>query len=272
VKLQRWERVRDYLAAIESNIAAESIEALRAFAAHSEGDNQRADTAASKSLSLLSASSTFELKIFLGRLLTTIGRLTDALPLFQEAFDADVPSFDYALLLDCAARLHREGVIIDTFKKLRARGVEDWQTVEFGVQFLQKYQPREAVTVLQEFLAKNPGHKLSTLALSVLGLITNQPELVSGNIDDLPQIEELSVEHIVPAVHVLRSVGNADPAVAYAYEYLRLHFKDALAHRAFVLAMSPSIRVPQSRSHSTRLKSRLPFVSKNCLQATLSGS
>jgi hypothetical protein len=186
-------------------------------------------------------------------LLVTIGRLTDALPLFQEAFDADVPSLDYALLFDCAARLNREGVIIDAFRKLRARGVEDWQTVEFGVQFLQKYQPREAVAVVKEFLKKNPEHKIATLTLSILGLSSNQPELVSGDIGDLPSVEDLPVEHIVHAVQVLRSVGNTDSAVDYAYEYLRLHFKEAPAHRAFVLATSP-------------------FVLKNYLQVIQSGS
>lgn len=239
VKIQQWKTVADYLATIEPHIESESVEAMRAFAAHSEGDKQRTETAASKSLALLSVSSTFELKIFLGRLLVTIGRLTDALPLFQEAFDADVPSFDYALLLDCAARLNREGVIIDAFRKLRARGIEDWQTVEFGVQFLQKYQPREAVAVVKDFLEKNPEHKIATLALSILGLSSNQPELVSGDIGDLPSVEDLPVEHIVHAVQVLRSVGNTDSAVDYAYEYLRLHFKEAPAHRAFVLATSP---------------------------------
>ncbi len=239
VKIQRWERIREYLVAMEPHIAAASVEAVRAFAAQSKGDKQEAETAASKSLALLTQSSTFELKVFLGRLLMTIGRLADALPLFQEAFDSEISLFDYSLLLDCAARLNREGVIIDTFQKLRARGIDDWHTVEFCVQFLQKYQPREAVSVLQEFLERNPGHKLAALALSVLGLITNRPELVSGSIDDLPPVHELAVEHIVQAVHVLRSAGNADSAVEYAYEFLKLHFKDHFAHRAFVLAMSP---------------------------------
>ena len=201
----------------------------------------------------------------------TIGRLTDALPLFQEAFDADVPTFDYALLLDCAARLNREGVIIDTFRKLRARGVEDWQTVEFGVQFLQKYQPGEAATVLKEFLEKNPGHKLATLTLSVLGLITNQPESVNGDIAALPSVEELPIEHVVQAVQVLRSVGKTDEAVAYAYEYLRRHFKEASAHRAFILAMSPFDPSPNIQASFDRVEMRLQFVLRNCRQATQSG-
>ena len=40
VKIQRWDRIRAYLTSMESHIAVESIEALRAFAAHSEGDKQ----------------------------------------------------------------------------------------------------------------------------------------------------------------------------------------------------------------------------------------
>jgi hypothetical protein len=124
------------------------------------GRAQEADIQAVRSQELLTSSSSIELKVFLARLFMLIGRPVDALPLFQEAFDANLPSFDYGYLFDCAARLARDGVIIDAFRTLRARVVDDWNTVSFGVQYLQKYHPREAVEVLDVFLKDHPSHSL----------------------------------------------------------------------------------------------------------------
>jgi hypothetical protein len=73
-----------------------------------------------------------------------IGKPADALPLYQQAFDAQVSSFDPGRLLDCAAQAHEDGIVIQTFRTLLSRGVNDWNTVSFGVQYVQKYKPSEA--------------------------------------------------------------------------------------------------------------------------------
>jgi hypothetical protein len=53
------------------------------------------------------------------------GRLSEALPLLQDLFNAQVPNFDVGLLLNCASRLKQDKVILDTCQALYERGIRD---------------------------------------------------------------------------------------------------------------------------------------------------
>lgn len=244
IKTGDWDEAEQYLSGIESHLIPESILSLRGFLAHSRGESRKAETFALEAQKALSGTTGFEVKIFLGRLFFMIGRLADALPLFQEAFDANVPSFDAGNLLDCAARMRKDGVVIETFRTLRQRGVNDWGTVSFGVQYLQKYVPQEAVDVLNGFLKSDPDHKLAKLYRSVIGVMTDRPELVNGTLPDVPSVEDLPVDHIVQVIHVLRYASNPNEAVDYAYRFLRLHFSEPHAHRALLISMTPFEPLP----------------------------
>lgn len=213
--------------------------ALRGLLAHYEGLSTEAESYARQSQSLLTSTSSLELKVFLARLFMLTGLPAEALPLFKEAFDANMPSFDYGQLLDCAARLGRDGVVIEAFRTLQARGVDDWHTINFGVQYLQKYHSQEAVDALDAYLKRHPGDKLALLSRSVIGLLANRPELISGRLDELPTVDELPTENVVQVIHVLRFVKEADAAVDYAYRFLRKHFNEANAHRAMLISMTP---------------------------------
>ncbi len=244
LKKKEWDKAKLYLDRIGSQISPESLASLYGYLAHYQGTPQEAEHCALQAQSLLSAASGIEVKIFLARLFMLIGRPVDALPLFQEAFEANFSSFDPGNLLDCAARLRRDGIVIDTFRTLRKRGANDWHTVSFGVQYLQKYHPQEAVDVLNAYLKDNPDHKLAKLSRSVIGLMTNRPELVTGSLLELPTVEELPTECATQVVHILRFAKNADAAVDYAYRYLRLHFSEPEAHRAFLISMTPFEPLP----------------------------
>lgn len=244
IKKEDWKEGSSYLDRSESYLAAETVSSLRGYLAHYQGLPEEAELRALEAQSLLSSASSLEAKIFLARLFMLIGRLADALPVFQEAFEADVSVFDPGNLLDCAARLHRDDVVIDTFRTLLRRGIDDWNAVSFGVQYLQKYHPAEAVEVLDGFLKSHPDHKLAKLSRSVIGLLTSRAELVNGSISDLPSVDELPIEYATQTIHVLRFVKNPDGALDYAYRYLRLHFGDAEAHRAYLIAVTPFEPLP----------------------------
>jgi transcription elongation GreA/GreB family factor len=244
IKTSDWDDADQYLDGIENCLDPESVGAFRGFLAHSRGESKKAETFALEAQRALSRTSGFEVKIFLGRLFVMIGRLADALPLFQEAFDSNVPSFDAGNLLDCAARMRKDGVVINTFRALRKRGVNDWGTVSFGVQYLQKYVSQEAVDVLDGFLKDNPDHKMAKLCRSVIGLLSDRAELVNGTLADIPSVEELPVDHILQVIHVLRYANHPDEAVNYAYSFLRLHYSEPDAHRALLITMTPFEPVP----------------------------
>jgi tetratricopeptide (TPR) repeat protein/transcription elongation GreA/GreB family factor len=234
-----WEKARGYIDSAEGLLVPESTSLLRGLVAFAEGDSEAAERHTLTTQSLLNPSTDIEIKIHLGQLFMQIGKPADALPLYQEAFDLGVPAFDSGRLVDCAARAHEDGVVIQTFRTLLGRGVNDWNTVSFGVQYVQKYLPSEAADILRDFLQVNPDHRFAKLHRSVLGVMHERPEWVTGAIEDLPTVDELPPEHIMQVVHVLRFAGNLEAAVDYAYRYLRLHMKSPEAHRAMVLSMSP---------------------------------
>jgi tetratricopeptide (TPR) repeat protein len=234
-----WGRGSQYLDSASQYLEADSEAALRGTLAHYQGLQQDAEEYARRSRSRLSASSSLELKVFLGRLFMLVGLPGDALPLFKAAFDAGMPSFDYGMYLDCAARLARDGEIIEAFRTLQSRGVDDWHTVEFGVQYLQKYDPQEAVDALDAFLTRHPDHRLALLSRSVIGVFTHRPELVTTALDRLPSVDELPVANVVQVIFVLRFARKPDTAVDYAYRFLRNHFNEAHAHRALLISMTP---------------------------------
>jgi tetratricopeptide (TPR) repeat protein len=243
-KDEDWERAKAYLDSNEPLLAPETMSLLRGLLAHSRGIHEEAERYALAAQSSLTSATDLEVKAHLGHLFMMLHKPADALPLYQQAFDAQVSSFDPGRLLDCAAQAHEDGVVIETFRTLLSRDVKDWNTVSFGVQYVQKYIPTEAADILRDFLKLNPDHKFAKLYRSVLGVIHDRPEWVTGAIEEIPTVEELPPEHIMQVVHVLRFAGNPNAAVDYAYRYLRLHMKSPEAHRAVVLSMSVFEPVP----------------------------
>ena len=188
---------------------------------------------------MISPDATAETKELLARLMMLLGRPADALPLWQGLFDLDTPAFDPGNLLNCAGQLQRDDVILEACDRLHERGENDWRLLDFELSYLQKYDMDAAVQRLISFIAARPDHRLAKLALSLIGLIDNRPELVRASLEDLPRLDELSPDDVVRAVQVLKFGGEPDKAVEYAYGYLREHFGNVEAHKALVLSMMP---------------------------------
>jgi transcription elongation GreA/GreB family factor len=251
VSEQRFEEARKYLSDTIGDVRPEVTTVLRGHIEFVEGNQALAETLAFEARAGLSQETGQETKEFVARLLVRVGKLTEALPLFQELFELKIDAFEWGQLLDCAARLHRDDVVIETCAELKRRGIDPWEVVSFEVQYVQKYSREKAVGVLDDFLKSHPGHKLALLCKSVIGVQSHQPALVAGEVNQLPAVEDLPLDYIVPAVHVLRFAGAGDEAVDYAYRFLRLHFEDIRAHHGVMASFippDPSITIPPSQS------------------------
>jgi tetratricopeptide (TPR) repeat protein len=236
-----------YLEPISEELEATLRDSLRGYIAHSEGDRTRAVHLAKRAQGEITPETAPETKEFLARLFMMLDQPDQALSFFLELFQLDFESFDAGQLLDCAAHLHRDDIVISTCATLQERGMAEWAVVSFEVQYLQKYSREKAIQRLDEFLLKHPEHQLARLTRSILGVQSQRPELVSGRVADLPPVEDLPLDYILNAVHVLRFSGAGNDGVDYAYRYLRLHFDDVRAHQALVLAGmpgDPSVNIP----------------------------
>ena len=247
VRMQKTKDAKEYLAANAQQVRKEALTALRAHIAAAEGNKAQAEALAIQAKGELTEISGAEMKEFLARLFMKLEMFAEALPLFKQLFDANIGFFDSGQLLDCAARLHRDDIVIEACAELERRGQDPWEVVSFEVQHLQKYSREKAVARLDTFLRAHPGHKLATLMRSVIGVQSQQPNLVSGRVNDLPTVEELQSEYIIPSIQVLRFSGAGNATVDYAYRFLRLHFDDIRAHEALILSLMPgdlSITIP----------------------------
>jgi tetratricopeptide (TPR) repeat protein len=239
VRREDLARARTYIDGVAAHLDKEVVTALLAHITVADGNKEEAQRLALDAKQELGPSSSVESKEFLARLFMRLEMPAEALPIFQELFDLNTQSFDSGQLLDCAARLHRDDVVIATCAELERRGQDPWEVVSFEIQYLQKYSREKAVGRLDAFLAAHPGHKLGMLMRSVIGVQSQQPSLVNGTTEALPVVEELPVDYIVPAIHVLRFAGAGNATVDYAYRFLRLHFDDIRAHQAMMLSLMP---------------------------------
>ncbi|MGA9885394.1 MAG: hypothetical protein WBQ34_16890 [Candidatus Acidiferrales bacterium] len=243
-KKKDWVGANQYLTEISDLLEAVVLETIRGYLSHYEGKPKEAEEYALKAKSLVSSRCNSDTKQYLAGLLTLVGRPVDALPIWQDLFNTQTHGFDPGNLLNCAARLHRDDIVLQTCEELHARGVNDWHLLEFEVSYLRKYHIEKAISRLQEFTAGHPENKLARLQLSLIGLGINRPELVHGTADDVPPAKEIPVDYIIPAVQVLKYGGNPDVAVEYAYRFLRGNFSHIEAHQAFIISMMPSYSCP----------------------------
>ena len=173
-------------------------------------------------------------KEFLAGLLMQLKRAADALPIFQELFDSNIPTFDARQLIACAdeLRLHRK--VLEICEELNRRRPPNWQMLEFEVQHLEQYDRDKAIQRLQEFLEREPAHKLAQLRLSITALLHGRRDLVRSAVSDLPAVEDLPVNYIMAALACIREGPDYQDAIDYAYRYLRCHFDRQEAHEAYI--------------------------------------
>ena len=179
---------------------------------------------------------------FLARILLEAGRPSDALPLLQELFDTSGPTFDVSLLLECAQRLGKEQVILDTCQALYDRGVRDWDLQEFESQYLEARDYQKAISRLREFITANPDHRVAKLRLAIVAMRYGQNDLAPLSEATLPSPDELPMRYAVPAVRVLQWQSQSTLAVDYAYRVLRAHTSEIEAHKAYLASLMTGAR------------------------------
>jgi tetratricopeptide (TPR) repeat protein len=204
VKKKQWDEAETYLTGQLHLLDGIVLKTIRGYLFHYQGRTAEAELCASEARALISNDVPAESRDYLARLLVLIGRPADALPLWQGLFDSEPSTFDPANLLNCAAMLQRDDIILQACCRLHAKGVSDWKLVEFEVGYLAKYNINSAIHRLEQFLDQQPNHKLAMLRPSSIGLLLDRPNLVRASLADLPTVEELPLDCAVQAVQVMK--------------------------------------------------------------------
>lgn len=236
----QWERIENLLVSTpKGTISDVALATFRAIANWRRKDQEATHKWADYALKILSPSTSRHDRRRLARLLTSIGRYSEALPLWQELADPTSLTSDTRNLLGCANRLERHGLLLEWCKRLRESSVRDAGMLDLEISLLERYDVETAIRVLQQHLQEQPDDRMMRLRLSITGLRLSRSELVAAERDVLPSVDEVNPHVGRAVVQVLRMGGHPNEGLEYAYELLRRHFTDIDAHRAYVSALHP---------------------------------
>jgi tetratricopeptide (TPR) repeat protein len=236
-----WTGAETYLSRVSEFLDSVIIGTIRGYLAHYQDQPQEAERHALAAKSQVTINTHSDTKDYLANLFMLIGRPADALPLWQDLFDTESATFEHGKLLNCAARLQRDDLVMQTCDRLHARGVNDWHLLEFELSYFERYKIDVAIERLQTFIEENPRHLLAKLRLSMIGLRLNKPELVQSKLEQIPSVDDLPIDYIRPAIQVMKYGGNPNSAVDYAYRFLRSNFNEIQAHQALIISMMPGV-------------------------------
>jgi hypothetical protein len=237
VRAKRFAEVPNYATRAEVAASPMMVATIKAYAALKQSLDVEGGQFLDAAVASRQPTDSLSTTDFLARTLMEAGRLSDALPLLQELFNAQVPDFDVGFLLNCASRLKQDEVILDTCQALYERGVRGWDVQEFDSQYLEEYDFRKAVSRLQEFIIANPTHRVAKLRLAIVGMHYGQNDLVQVSEEIPPPPEDLPMRYAVPVIHLLQWHGQGRLAVDYAYRLLRVHYSELEAHKAYLASL-----------------------------------
>jgi predicted Zn-dependent protease len=241
-RAERLTEISSYIAQPEVASSPVMVAIINAYVAVKRSLNPEAGQLLDEAIAIRQSADTRAATDFLARTLMEAGRLSDALPLLQELFNAQTPNFDVGMLLNCASRLKQDRVILDTCQALYDRGVREWDLQEFESQYLEEYDYQKAITRLQEFIAANPGHRVAKLRLAIVAMRYGQNALAQVSEEMLPAPEELPMRYAVAVIQLLQWQGSGKLAVDYAYRVLRSHTSEIDAHKAYLASLVPGSR------------------------------
>jgi tetratricopeptide (TPR) repeat protein len=237
---QRWQESEQVCDSLLTRGASPAlVSAFRARNKHLQNLLDDANHLAEEAVSLLSDTAPYAEVHWVAQVLSELGRHLEALPLWQH-IASKTELTDYTRgLLDCAQRLGRDDLILDTCSALRASGVFNRDLILCEVGTLEQYDVNGAIAALNNYLEERPDDKIVRLRLSIIGTNWNRPEIVDGRPSIMPVVTEVDVHNGRAAVQVMKLGGYPDDALAYAYALLRLHFSDSEAHRAYTFNLLP---------------------------------
>lgn len=241
-RAERFAEIPNYVARPEVAESPMLVAAINAFVSIRRGLHEQTGPLLDEAITSRRPTDTRSATDFLARILLEAGRPSDALPMLQDLFDASGPTFDVSLLLECAQRLGKENIILDTCQALYDRGVRDWDLQEFESQYLEERDYQKAISRLQEFIAANPDHRIAKLRLAVVAMRYGQNDLAPLSESTLPPPDELPMRYAVPAVRLLQWQSQSSLAVDYAYRVLRARTSEIEAHKAYLASLMTGAR------------------------------
>ncbi len=232
---------RTHVESIASKLDACFASTLLAKIASAEGQGEAASVHATEAISKISLGTSTGTLRKLGRLLVVLGRVADSIPIWERLLVKTEVNDDTRSLVDCLGRLGRDDKVLEVCAAARAAGNVDAFLLHWELSLLDRYDPGAALTILTEYVTREPANKRARVHLVHLALRLGQSEIARQQLPQLPPVTDVDAEQGAAVVAALSKLEESEDAVTYAYDLLRRYFQDHHAHRAFRDAMMQRI-------------------------------
>jgi tetratricopeptide (TPR) repeat protein len=227
---------------LAASLVTDSFERAHPFQAHvmrawvcvDKGDTAAAkdETATALAQSIKSAH-TQELRL-LAHILLALKDDRNALGLLETVAPPGIFDDDTKLLLTCAQRLERHDLLLRLCRELRAAGVVDNHLQELEVKLLNRYSPREALELADEFARKSKSPAYFVAFRNMLAVRLNEPDKVDLNPAKLPTPAKLPPEEANLVLLPWIEMGKYEDALVFLYAQRRIHFENQHAHGRYI--------------------------------------
>src|SRR5260370_20498662 len=247
---ERFDDAQNFLDSLPSGLLSSlSLQTVQARRHLGLKDIQKANSAADASIPAITPATTRDELEYLAGLLSDLGRHNEALPIWQKVVRPGEVGTDPKRLLNTAYRLQRHDIVLDICERLRKAGVYNVDLLQYEVRVLEQYDPDEAIRLLQEQLKTDTDDLVTQLHLSMIAHRIGRTDLVCSDSSRMPTPKTVTPFLGAVAVQILKSHGKPNEALLYAYELLRLHFNDPIAHRAYQFVLLPFGPMPTIQDH-----------------------
>lgn len=197
------------------------------------GATQSAAEAARQAVLLISEESDPQLVSLVGRLLMKMELYDEAVPVLVQVADFSKLGDDTRALLDCAMKAGRHDVVLDICQKLRAANAGTSKTLDLEIQLLSRYQPTNALAILEAELEDDAQNKRLYAAWCFLRTRLQGP-VEDLDVGRLPGWDEMPVVDAHIVLFPLIAAGYHRLAIEFAYAQLRANPKEELAHGRYL--------------------------------------
>lgn len=237
---ERFEEAQRFIDSLSAGLLSPlSSNTIQARLHLSRKDVEKANSATDAAVAAMTPTTTKDELDYLAGLLSDLGRHSEALPLWQKVVRPGEVGSDPKRLLNTAYRLQRHDIVLDVCGRLRKAGAYSADLLQYEVRVLEQYDPDEAIRLLQEHLRIDHDDLATQLHLSMIAHRVGRTDLVCSDPSRMPPPHNVTPFLGAVAVQILKLYGKPDEALKYAYDLLRLHFHDPIAHRAYQFVLMP---------------------------------
>lgn len=234
IELKEYERAASFVTASFQEEYPFQAHVMLAWINAESGSRERAKEEAAKALDQSVKSAHPQELRLLAHILVKLKDDAKAVGLLEQVARPGVFDDDMKMLITCAQRLDRHDLLLRLCRELREAGVEEDRLRQQELQLLNRYAPREALQLAEEFAGTSASPAYFVAFRNMVAVRLNELDKVTLEASALPTPAELLPEEANLMLLPFVATGHYAEALKFLYAQRRLNFEDEHAHGRYI--------------------------------------